>query len=88
MSTDGVTMVISSEIDGPSKECTTQYEITDALIKAHIRKYQAAWQNPPLNYPIKEIIGQYGVTKHTKNILKGTFRPVKNADKYSNMLLP
>ena len=80
-------MVISSEIDGPSEECTTQNKITDALVNAHIRKYQAAWQNPPLNYPIKEIIGKYGVTKHTKNILKGTFRPVKNANKHSNMLL-
>ena len=33
--TDRVTMVISSEIDGPSQECTTQNNITDALIKTH-----------------------------------------------------
>ena len=41
-STDGVTMVILTEIDGPINECTTQTDITDALIKAHKRKYKAA----------------------------------------------
>ena len=48
-STDGVTMVILSEIDGSSQECTTQNAITDALIKAHTQKYQGAWDNPPFN---------------------------------------
>ena len=67
-------MVISSEIDGPSHECTTQHEISKALKKVHKRKYTAAWGNPPLKLPIKNIIGKYGVTTETREILKGKYK--------------
>ena len=80
-------MVILSKIDGPSHECTTQHEISEALKKAHKRKYTAAWGNPPLKLPIKNIIGKYGVTTETRELLNGKYKKRANADQYSNLLL-
>ena len=49
-------------------------------LKKHTHENTMQHGITPLQYPIQNIIGNYGVTRHTKEISKGSFRKRADAD--------
>lgn len=76
-------MKVEVTINGQTVELTTKEEIEKACVEEHHKKYLQTNNTPPMQPPLKELLGQYANTPFCEEILMGTAEFLPELDEYT-----
>ena len=80
-------MVVAPDQSGVWKEITDPKGITSALIKEYRAKYHQTDNTPPMNTPMKQYLGSFGISEGGSEVLEGNLRNIPCLQPYSMRLL-
>ena len=83
----GAVMKVEINVNGQLKELTTKQEIEQACIDEHEKNFSQTFNTPPMQPPLRELLGQFADTPFCNDILNGTAIFPPDLDEYTMSFL-